>query len=95
MERKKSNFVRANQDFKSFQVDQSPSYEVRYFSSLVEIFKVLSDQNIDSLALLNDDLKVMDHNFEYIKLVLSQNKSVPMALFYKNNGVEEVLEQMH
>ncbi len=67
------------------------NFEVRYFSSLSDIFKILLDRDIENVALLNSDLNSVEHNFDYIQTLLAQNKSVPMALFYK----KDIKEQLH
>ena len=69
---------------------QQVEVEVKYFSSLTDIYKAISDKNVEHMALLSTDSEAVEQGFHTIKNLLSEKQSVPMALFYKKESIEQL-----
>jgi len=64
-------------------VGQDHQVEVKFFSSLAEIYRAISDQEVEHMALLCTESETIEQGFHSIQNILSKKQSVPMALFYK------------
>ena len=70
--------------------NQHVEVEVKYFSNLADIYKAISDKNVEHMALLSTDSESVDQGFQTIKNILSEKQSVPLALFYKKESIEQL-----
>lgn len=64
--------------------------EVKYFSNLADIYRAISNKNVEHMALLSTDSESIEQGFHSIKNILSEKQSVPMALFYKTESSEQL-----
>ncbi len=71
-------------------VGKEHQIEVKYFSTLADIYRAISNKNVEHMALLSTESETIEQGFHSIKNILSEKHSVPMALFYKTENSEQL-----